>query len=72
MEKEGLDDETLGKLTDKQRKEKTKELKEKLSNTEGKLDHATIVAFQVGHSAHQPLTRVRKGSEAFTVISSPG
>ena len=57
LENEGLDNETLGRLTDKERKEKTEELREKLSKTKGKLDHASIVAFQVGHSAERPLTQ---------------
>ena len=74
LEKESLTEEEMHKLTSKQRKERSIYIKGQLDATPGKLDHASIVAFKVGHLELKPLKRfISSSSEGgYTVVLHEG
>lgn len=69
LEDEGMSDAEMHSLSTKDRKERTLYIKSKLSTKPGKLDHASIVAFQVGELVEKPIINVtRSSSEGFVVV----
>lgn len=57
------DDHNLGELKRELRRARERNISQQMHKLPGKLDHATVVAFQVGHFSSEPL-RVEPGGEA--------
>ncbi len=62
LEESSLSEEELNQLSSKQRKERSMRIKDLLEPTPGKLDHASIVACQVGYLEPAPLHETRRTS----------
>lgn len=72
LEAESLSDKELQQLSATQRQERSKRVKSKLNDTAGKLDHASIVAFKVGHLLQRPFRMVSSSSEGYDEIGKEG
>ncbi|XP_065070202.1 PP2C-like domain-containing protein CG9801 isoform X3 [Rhopilema esculentum] len=71
LEKNGMAEDDLHKMTSKERKERSLYMKGQLETKSGKLDHASIAAFRVGRLNPQPLKRVLSAAsnESFEILN---
>ena len=71
LESEGKTDAELQHLSASKRKERTIYIKSQLNTKPGKLDHASIVAFQVGYLNRAPL-RMVGSSDGYYQVDDKG
>ena len=61
LEQVHLDDHNLGELKRELRRARERNISQQMRKLPGKLDHATVVAFQVGHFSSEPLRLLPAG-----------
>ena len=72
LEHEGISDAEMHRLSTKDRKERTLYIKSQLNTKPGKLDHASIVAFQVGQLIEKPISNVTRSISGGYVVLGEG